>query len=503
MISRQSLVISASTTALALLLVYAGVADRGERAAAAPPPPPPPKGAPPAPVGSPPGPVNNKPVTTTTTTTITPPSLGTPTLGLGTFTDPSGQETSLNESASATLSNPFFHALGTNGRACASCHKEDQGWSITPAAIQALFKSTDGLDPLFSTVDGSNSPNAPVATLTEREAAYSELLNKGLIRIGLPIPSNAQFTLASVNDPYKFASASELSLFRRPLPATNLSFLSTVMFDGRFTVTGDSIANDLALQAVNAVSTHEQGTTTPTSEEIAEIVDFETTDFTAQSFDNTAGLLDINNADGGPYVLSQQPFTLGENTPFSASFTPDVFTIYDDWTALPLGAKSAVTPTAAEQSIARGEQIFDTRPFTISGVPGLNDVINRPSFVGTCTTCHNSTNVGDHSSVVYIDLGLTDPGRITPDLPQYTLKNKATGAIRVTSDPGRALVTGQWSDIGKFKVPTLRGLAARAPYFHNGFAPDVNSVIAFYNQRFQIGFSPQEQTDLANFLKSL
>ncbi len=60
------------------------------------------------------------------------------------------------------------------------------------------------------------------------------LLNRGTIRVGLPIPANAQFTLSAVNDPYNFATAAQLSLFRKPLPATNLRFLSTVMWDGRF-----------------------------------------------------------------------------------------------------------------------------------------------------------------------------------------------------------------------------------------------------------------------------
>src|SRR5262245_42537799 len=72
-----------------------------------------------------------------------------------------------------------------------------------------------------------------------------------------------------------------------------------------------------------------------------------------------------------------------------------------------------------------------------------------------------------------LNLGLTDAERRTPDMPLYTLRNKTTGEIKVTTDPGGALVTGKWKDIGRFKGPILRGLAARAPYFHNGFAKDL------------------------------
>ena len=49
------------------------------------------------------------------------------------------------------------------------------------------------------------------------------------------MPAGADYELTAVDDPYGFASASQLSLFRRPLPATNLRFISIVMWDGRVT----------------------------------------------------------------------------------------------------------------------------------------------------------------------------------------------------------------------------------------------------------------------------
>ena len=56
----------------------------------------------------------------------------------------------------ADADNPFFQALGTNGRTCATCHRPAQGWSITPAELRDRFERTDGLDPIFRTNDGSN-----------------------------------------------------------------------------------------------------------------------------------------------------------------------------------------------------------------------------------------------------------------------------------------------------------------------------------------------------------
>jgi cytochrome c peroxidase len=77
------------------------------------------------------------------------------------------------------------------------------------------------------------------------------------------------------------------------------------------------------------------------------------------------------------------------------------------------------------------------------------------------------------------------------------------GTVRYTSDPGRALISGKCADLGRIKGPILRGLAARAPYFHNGAAATLTEVVEFYNQRFQMGLTDQEKADLVAFLKSL
>jgi cytochrome c peroxidase len=66
-----------------------------------------------------------------------------------------------------------------------------------------------------------------------------------------------------------------------------------------------------------------------------------------------------------------------------------------------------------------------------------------------------------------------------------------------------AVISGQCKDIGRVKGPILRGLAARAPYFHNGSAATLMDVVNLYDQRFNIGFTEQQKEDLVNFLKTL
>jgi hypothetical protein len=95
--------------------------------------------------------------------------------------DSSGVVRTVNINGPLDLDNPFFQALGTNGRSCFSCHRPAQGWTITPESIQERFKESQGFDPIFRTNDGSNCEVADVSTLRRRRAAYSLLLNRGLV----------------------------------------------------------------------------------------------------------------------------------------------------------------------------------------------------------------------------------------------------------------------------------------------------------------------------------
>ena len=252
------------------------------------------------------------------------------------FQNESGFAATYSTNGSIDLGNAFFQVLGTNGRSCFSCHRPDQGWTITPENVQKRFVATQGTDPIFRPNDGSNSPNADVSTVKARRSAYSMLLSKGLIRIGIGIPDNADFELVAVDDPYGFANSKELSLFRRPLPATNLKFLSTVMWDGRETFSGESIHFDLKSQANNATLGHAQADQPLTDAQLESIVDFETALFTAQVYDWSANYLTAGGAKGGPINLSNQVFYIGINDLFGdsetgADFDPVVFNIYDAW----------------------------------------------------------------------------------------------------------------------------------------------------------------------------
>jgi hypothetical protein len=151
-----------------------------------------------------------------------------------TFSNRAGVQQTITTADSFDEDNPFFQSLGTNGRSCFSCHRPDQGWSVTPREIRERFEETRGRDPIFRNNDGSNCEGEDISTPGKRRKAFSMLMTKGLIRVGLPVPTGSEFTITDVEDPYYCGAAlSEASMFRRPLPTTNLGFLSTVMWDGR------------------------------------------------------------------------------------------------------------------------------------------------------------------------------------------------------------------------------------------------------------------------------
>jgi len=310
------------------------------------------------------------------------------------------------------------------------------------------------------------------------------------------------FELVAVDDPYGFASSQELSLFRRSPPMANLRFSPTIMWDGRESETCQSLTDALQQQAEHAITGHAQGDM-PANETLQKIVHAELGLYVAQLVHTSAGQLNDAGANGGPYFLAQMPFYEGINAfdrvdARGRPYSREVFTLFGAWRDLPTDSEL----NRARSQIASGERVFDTKEFTISGVSGFNDVLGRASVTATCGACHNTPNVGTNSEGRLMDIAISDASR-SADLPSYTLRNKETGQVRTTTDPGQALISKRWADLNRFKVPTLRGLAGRAPYFHDGSAVSLEAVVDHHDRRFGIGLSAGEKANLVMFLSGL
>ena len=120
--------------------------------------------------------------------------------------------------------------------------------------------------------------------------------------------------------------------------------------------------------------------------------------------------------------------------------------------------------------------IADQSPFDIfnAGLGTLTpqEIAGRSAFITLgCNFCH--------SDVVGID---PTPSNSFPSMFQLGLRP-------ASEDSGRMAVTGNAWDDASFKTPGLRNVALRAPYFHNGSAPDLTSVMVTYS-RGGGGFAP-------------
>jgi hypothetical protein len=252
--------------------------------------------------------------------------------------------------ATVTPSNAFFQNLGTNNRTCFTCHEPQDGWGLSAGSALNRFNK-DPTDPLFRLVDGATCPSDDVSSPAAMRSAYALLLSKGLIRIGLPMQSVMEFQILDVQDPYACntnpitgltgAKSGFLSFYRRPLPSTNLGFLSAIMWDGR--------EPDLFHQSVDATLGHAQATDPPSFREQQQIVSFEgcTTAltpgpcanigpgeglYTGQVIDAAAGNLYQDGPTGGPLTVYEElaNFILCLNDPFGCNgqtFNPIVFSV--------------------------------------------------------------------------------------------------------------------------------------------------------------------------------
>jgi len=93
------------------------------------------------------------------------------------------------------------------------------------------------------------------------------------------------------------------------------------------------------------------------------------------------------------------------------------------------------------------------------------------------------------------------------------LQYRALGLVSVTQDGGRGAVTGVANDLGKFKVPSLRNVALKSTFMHNGRFTSITQVVNFYRNGAgafapkdsllqPFGIDQTEATQLIDFLEN-
>jgi cytochrome c peroxidase len=363
------------------------------------------------------------------------------------------------------LADQYFHAQGSNGRNCATCHLPQSAWSITPDTILMLFAQTGGTHPIFNALDADN-PDKDLSTVQARWAAYSMMLTRGVFRRGGAPRADREWDVTAVDDPHGYATTTRIVQWRRVMPTINFHLGgATVAWDGSNTVGADQLAG-LTNQATRNVTGAQQGPSA-SADVISAIVSFEKSVSAAQMYSFSAGMLHADGARGGPQELSRMSRTMGR------------FDLFDAWMNSPIEARAR---------IARGQELFNSM---------------NPGAGRSCNSCHNTANNGTNFNDLLFDIRTSSVDARTPDLPLYTIRNRTTAETRQLTDTGQGNVTGLWNDLGKFKTPTLRALAARAPYFHNGIAATLDDVVRHYERQLNFTFTNQQREDLVAFLRAL
>jgi hypothetical protein len=391
------------------------------------------------------------------------------------FPNENGTAATFSTAGFIDLTNEFHVPQGTNGRSCESCHLPEAGWGINPKQIELLFQQTGGVSPIFNPLD-ANSATADVSTPEARAASYS-MLRKGLFRRGANRPATAEYTITAVDDPLGAGgSLTRFEFFRRPLATANFHLALNV---GWHSQNGQSTAPPptagLTAQAAGNITGGQQGAPA-TPEVVASIVNYESQLSFAQITAHGAGRLDKCGAKGGPEILSTQAFVNGP------------FNLFDAWAPGASTAGPGCGNNPHRRAIARGQALFNA--------------VNPGG--GSCRGCHNAANNGSNVNGTLFDIGASDADVREPGMPLYTIVRTSTGQVKQTTDPGRgAAGAGTWASVNRFKVPSMRGVSARAPYFHNGIAKSLHDVVRHYEVKLGFVFTPQEEADLVAFMEAL
>jgi cytochrome c peroxidase len=387
--------------------------------------------------------------------------------------NPAGTAATFSNTGSVDLTNPFHVPQGSNGRSCESCHLLETGWSVLPVEVELRFWLTQGQDPIFNLLD-ANSPTANVSTLQARYSAYS-MLRKGLFRRGGNVPASAEYEIIAFEDPLRAGgSLTRFEAFRRPLATANFHIAENVGWHDQNTNGSGDVHAGLVNQATGNITGGQAGAA-PDPATVEAIADYQESLAFAQQSVFGVGLLTSCGAAGGPENLSSE-------APVDARFD-----LYDAWIDLAPGSCTTRAADRRRAQIARGQELF-----------------NSPNAGGgSCRGCHNAANNGSNVAGTLFDVGASRPEFRRPGMPLYTVRNKTTLEVRQTTDPGRALRSGLWSDMDRFKSPSLRGASARAPYFHNGIAATLEDVVTHYEEALGFVFTREQKEDLVAFLKAL
>ena len=444
--------------------------------------------------------------------------------------------------ASVHAGEKHFDKPRGNGRACGTCHVKGEHRAMTPANVEARLAANPS-DPLFKAIDADN-PHAspltfnnlrlglvriklrlpdnvdliqvpPASTAVEPNGAAQAWWAANVVpgsRLGDSLPPGKLPEIVTPADRM-------IEVWRSVPSIDNTAYSGRFLFDGR--------EGTLEDQALGAFKLHSQLNNIGHGV-LKNIAEFERTQFSSQRAAGVFAALkaeahlqgvSLFNADGSTNLA------VVNNVPKPEDTDPSFATGRDVYARFCTACHGKATDDRVENEAVRAGLFFDVHPdgnAKFQPIPGLG--IQVP--VNVPRPGNEFLNIGTSLITYFAQLAKVQP--ITPplpsfnqgaDFPRYRLRFYTNGtrtqqvtdlpplvvhdptnpvlplvnpdgSLTVgqnfapqgwTTDPGRALITGDHADFEGMNIPQLRGIAHTAPYFHDNSMPTLAAVVDTYS----------------------
>jgi cytochrome c peroxidase len=391
----------------------------------------------------------------------------------------------------------------TNGRSCASCHVPGDNFTLTPEHVAQVWEENPN-DPLFAAID-ADDPNAEVLTFDH--------LKKGLVRVWLTLPK----TMDVIDDDGKVITPDDRKIWVwRSVPSiADVALTAPYQLDGR--------EASLVTQAQGAATSHSASGEISTSD-LEKIAAFQESVFSsnrarsvAEEAEAGTSVASITDADDAMALSTEE--TRGRDVYMAAcaachgggstNVVVDREIHAQSFPAINADGTVQLTLTNGEPAVPFEAS---TSEFLNIGSVNENYMAQQGKELGFRMTEHVAYTE-DLSYPQYRFRFYRDDTQqeVIAELPQPTADTLAAGTgtdgsdpavgdgpdgndpavetggdpgalpLSFTTDPGRAAITGNPLDFEAFDVPSLRGVARTAPYWHNNISADLEAMVDLYS----------------------
>jgi cytochrome c peroxidase len=327
----------------------------------------------------------------------------------------------------------FFRPFpGGNGRSCATCHRPQDGFSLSPATVEARWQrlqragrfNRGATDPLFRAIDADDGQDD-----------FTLLRTRALVKVRVALPSRVRLT--------DTPASTHVTLSRAVTPLNMLKHTAPYQ--------QDRSAATLEAQALEAVNQHMEPTTPPTVTFLESVAEFQRHIFSTAKVRELSAAIDA----GRPLPNIEPPLSAFERLGKEK---------FDDFCGRCHGGPAQV------QNLEN--RIFP--PFDGSTNPAsINVVVSNPPPTGFRPSLIHGPE---------FDLPAL---RFTVDFPN------GESVVLESSDPGTVLTdvravetVGGNQVFNRFDIPQLRGINETAPYFHDHRAKTLEDVVKHYQSFF-------------------